>query len=399
MTKPGTIFMNKSLPFIFPILLLAAGCAGNATNTQVAVHADPAPRTGKEILEAEALALVARLGHDEYVEREKAQERLEAMPNSVLAAVRAAVDKTHDPEIAMRGKKAIRVLQERGWTWTRMESGTVKDLYGVWGAGPGNIYATGADGTILHYDGTGWKKQESGVTVTLYRGLWGTGPDNIYAGGADGVIIHCDGKTWSRVEHGQTKLYINDIHGTGPDDIYAVGGSATDFSNFILHYDGKGWSAMTGIPAGRGGAIWCMSKTDIYLGTDWDNNMHHYDGANWTTMKTPFIWKNISAIWGTAQSCMWAATGADFYIVRWDGASWTAALPSHTNSATGGMHGTGPNDIFASGLKGEIFHYDGTSWKPMQSGVTTRLSDVWCDGAGRVYIVGANGVILRGGGR
>jgi hypothetical protein len=67
-----------------------------------------APNTEK--LRAEALALVAKLGDDDYQEREKAQERLENMPLVVLETIRSAVEQATDPEIKLRGKKALEKL-------------------------------------------------------------------------------------------------------------------------------------------------------------------------------------------------------------------------------------------------------------------------------------------------
>ena len=60
-------------------------------------------------------------------------------------------------------------------------------LGAVWGSGPGNVFATGSSGVILHYDGTKWAAMTSPTTKTL-GDVWGSGPGNVLAVGADGTM-------------------------------------------------------------------------------------------------------------------------------------------------------------------------------------------------------------------
>ena len=52
--------------------------------------------------------------------------------------------------------------------WISMTSGTTADLSGVWGSSGEDVFAVGAFGTILHYDGTAWSLMDSGTTEGLY---------------------------------------------------------------------------------------------------------------------------------------------------------------------------------------------------------------------------------------
>ena len=69
-----------------------------------------------------------------------------------------------------------------------MTSGTTKNLYGVWGTGPNDVFAVGDSGTVLHYNGIAWNTMTSSVTTVLY-GIWGSSFDNVFAIGASGKII------------------------------------------------------------------------------------------------------------------------------------------------------------------------------------------------------------------
>jgi photosystem II stability/assembly factor-like uncharacterized protein len=68
--------------------------------------------------------------------------------------------------------------------WSKIESsglGVSTNLYGIWGTG-NVIYAVGASGTILKYDGTNgtnWSKETSPVSSDLYC-VGGTDENNVY---------------------------------------------------------------------------------------------------------------------------------------------------------------------------------------------------------------------------
>ncbi len=64
-----------------------------------------------------------------------------------------------------------------------------------------------------------------------------------------------------------------------------------------------------------------------------------------------------------------------------------------------GVWGTGPDDVYAVGQPGLIYHYDGTSWQRQSCPTTVPLTSVWGDPAtDRVYVTGHGGVILRSNG-
>lgn len=62
-----------------------------------------------------------------------------------------------------------------------MTTGTTKNLRAIWGSGS-SVFAVGAGGTILHYDGTSWSAQTFSVPISL-NGVWGTSSSNVFAVG------------------------------------------------------------------------------------------------------------------------------------------------------------------------------------------------------------------------
>ena len=115
-------------------------------------------------------------------------------------------------------------------------SPSVEYLAGVWGTAPGDIFAVGYPGTILHYDGAEWSEMRGGPLEAL-EGVWGSSSRDVYAVGYDNshstdIIIHYDGAQWNSTTVGTG--HHNDVWGSSPRDVFAVGYAAT-----ILHYDGE----------------------------------------------------------------------------------------------------------------------------------------------------------------
>jgi len=149
---------------------------------------------------------------------------------------------------------------ENGWT---DESPTLDErsvLWGVWGAGPNDLWAVGGSvrrngpkGLVLRSDGRGdWTRIEDAAIPTdlnLYK-VWGTAADNVYIVGEGGVVIHWDGTGFSRVDTGVLDLIFT-VHGQTNGPIIAVGGL---MSGHIFRANENQWvdESVTGTPGLNG---------------------------------------------------------------------------------------------------------------------------------------------------
>ena len=75
------------------------------------------------------------------------------------------------------------------WCWYNAlpQGNTIQSIAGT---SASDIWAVGAAGTTLHYDGQAWTLVPSGTTSNL-SGVWAVAPNDVWAVGDDGVIVHC----------------------------------------------------------------------------------------------------------------------------------------------------------------------------------------------------------------
>lgn len=136
---------------------------------------------------------------------------------------------------------------EQGPLWTMVQPvAGVDSLNDVWGFSHDDLWAVGTSGTVLHFDGEEWVRQDVPTTEHLFaiHGQQGLSADRIdvYAVGANGTILHWDGTSWSlkppivdvRVSQADGPVMVTDAlmgvwHGRH-EGVYVVGQGGT-----ILH--------------------------------------------------------------------------------------------------------------------------------------------------------------------
>ncbi len=166
-----------------------------------------------------------------------------------------------------------------------MTSHTTNILYSVWGSLATNVFAVGASGTIVKYDGTNWSDpMTSDTTDTLY-GVWGSSDTDVYAVGASGTILHTanGGTTWTPLTSGTTDTLYG-VWGKDSTHIFAVGASGT-----ILYSTGgatPSWSSLTSNTTNDLRGVWGSLATNVYA-VGICGTVLKYDGTNWSSMTSP----------------------------------------------------------------------------------------------------------------
>ncbi len=73
--------------------------------------------------------------------------------------------------------------------WKQEPSGTTQDLYALYGSRSDDLYAVGARGTIVHYDGVGWQGVPSSTARDLYTITGSLDETTVVAAGAEGAVV------------------------------------------------------------------------------------------------------------------------------------------------------------------------------------------------------------------
>lgn len=274
---------------------------------------------------------------------------------------------------------------------------------------------------------------------TSLEAIDGTGPDDVWAVGAG--FYHYDGKSWSDATPPELRGgYFKAICAVAKDDVWAVGVAGN-----YAHFDGTAWhggrlDAARVDPSGLVKGYFDLIDVMAWPGEVWitssKSGYYRYDGKVWSNVDLPAIKPlTFQQLWGSSPRDVWLPSGVHF-----DGATWSRTpLPT----AARDLHGTGPDDIWASGWKGDhhddngsLLHFDGkawtgvplplgtplmwsvhaasrteayavgehgwaliwngTAWRPSTTGVTGTLTHVYSPGKGVAFAVGPIGpLVLR----
>jgi len=313
-------------------------------------------------------------------------------------------------------------------------------LGSIWGVAPDDFFITTLPAGILHYDGQKFTRSYAGPLIAgSYLGTHG----DVWVAGADGALLHWNGTAWTAVPTGRDTWTLTGVTASASDDVWWWASRSSAESAF-LHWDG---AALTTVPVDTRsiGAF-------LYSGAVIDGRWWLVGGAGAVYTRsgpdtiTPIIEPQVSAIqrmWGSAADNMYFATGGE--IRHWDGQT-TTAIPIAANQISGvrtdgvdelfatgfdvsadrlryiarayhfdGLHWTGtklnestlaehhyiaqvvalgPGEAMAVGYGGIAFHYSGGEWTPVATGVTTNLTGVWGPDADHLWITGAAGTLL-----
>ncbi|MBN1342486.1 MAG: hypothetical protein JXQ73_07390 [Phycisphaerae bacterium] len=294
----------------------------------------------------------------------------------------------------------------RAADWEPVDSGTSKDLNGVWGSGPADIFVVGDSALILHGDGVTWTPMDvPGIYYPDLLDIHGNAANDVYVAGDKliynyrvGQILRYDGSTWS-TRHSSSSQGYSEVWATGPDDIFAVWWAysgtppyGTSTSGLIYWDDGGGGGYWTRPEPING--LWGTASDNVFA-VGYYGVILRYDGSTWSTM-TSGTTISLRDVWGTGPNDVFAV-GYGGTILRYNGATWSP-MTSGTTRGLYAVWGSAANDVFAAGESGTVLHYDGTAWSSMESGTSVQLNGVWGSGPSDVYAVGEDGTILHYGG-
>ncbi|MFA5419073.1 MAG: YCF48-related protein, partial [Bacteroidales bacterium] len=209
-----------------------------------------------------------------------------------------------------------------------------------------------------------WKNANSGVTENL-NSVFVVNEADIWAVGAGGLVIHFDGTSWTTVQSG-VSVTLNDVYFIDDTHGYAVGEDGT-----ILFYDGTTWTAQSSsIDANLMGVSFADADKGVVVGDS--GKVALYNNGTWTEV-TSGVTTDITDVAMVTENNIWAC-GKSSKVVHYDGTTW-----SNENVGTRDYNGISfqdENNGWIVGKNGAIFHFDGAAWFEETSNTTKELKSV-----------------------
>jgi len=287
-------------------------------------------------------------------------------------------------------------------------------FFGVWGAGPGDVWFAGQDpqGALLHYDGAAFSRVPTNGKKQTWRAVWGAGPGDVWAGGdalarwdgcnwtvvktdagivrgiwgsgpsavwiaAEGGLFFWDGAAFSAASLPQdigTSLQPWLVWGASKDDVWSVAYVEVNWvpTSVILHFDGTAWTKsqllpneVTGDSLARG--LVGFGKDDVWTFGSGAWRAAHWDGASWQEVPVPdealSDGPRLATAWGALPGGFWAG-GLDGALLYWNGAAFEREARGSKGLDFTGMWGTSADDLWLTGQAADktrrIWHWDGT---------------------------------------
>jgi photosystem II stability/assembly factor-like uncharacterized protein len=215
-------------------------------------------------------------------------------------------------------------------------------------------FACGSEGTVLQYDGTVWKKIDTGVggLGDLYACTFLNDSEGWMVGGHGVILSYHDGK-WSQDNSG-TQETLYDVVITKARRGWAVGTNGT-----LLSYNGTSWDKVTisttadlcgiGLNGTNGG--WVVGDRGTLL---------KFDGSVWTVSADSPVSDKIQKVFTLSDVEAWGV-GAYGNFIRYNGTAWSR-VSGTTAQDINDVWMNDSQDGWAVGQDGLMLHYDGSRW-------------------------------------
>ncbi len=128
---------------------------------------------------------------------------------------------------------------------------------GISGITDADMFVSGDQGLIIHAR----DKAVSSMTLipnSPVESICGTSRDALYAVGADGMILSFDGREWVPMQS-PTNEYLYSVCGTG-SSMFAAGSAGT-----ALYYNGSSWSTISSGTTEPLTDVWCLGGNSAYV--------------------------------------------------------------------------------------------------------------------------------------
>ena len=177
-------------------------------------------------------------------------------------------------------------LHYDGAEWQTLDTGTVGDLWWVFGLAGGPVYFGGAGGTIIRYQDGAFTPMETPATDVTVYGIWGCSAEDMWAvggaatGSGGGFAWRLEGDTWVQAEGFPAEVPAADavwkVYGRGCDDVWMVG-----TAGLAIHWDGKAFGEVERVANGSLFTVHASSDRFVAVGGTGAGILIENDGSGW----------------------------------------------------------------------------------------------------------------------
>jgi hypothetical protein len=271
-------------------------------------------------------------------------------------------------------------------------------LYSVSGKSSSNVWAVGSNGTTLFWDGSQWSYVPSGVSQPLFAVAGNRIPSSreVWAVGGSGTILHYDGKKWQQVPSPTSSALYGLWVDPSEKALWAVGAAGEihlleqPAQNTSWRRIGSEVSAdlfsVSSTGADGVSETWAVGKDGLIL---------RYDGTRFVRWPVRVTDKSLRSLLGLATRSVWAV-GDSATCLEFNGTDWIprTGIPPASGSLLG-VAGQQNSPLWTASNLGELWRFDGTSWRSQDVPSSSGQQGIWRDTSGYTVSVGNDGVVLQ----
>jgi len=253
-------------------------------------------------------------------------------------------------------------------------------LFGVSGTGPDDVFAVGADGAVIHYDGKSWQPMGIWGLVAFY-GLCSDPETGLWAVGSGGTVVRLVDGVFTEVPSGVTESLFACESG-----MLAVGAGGVAVQGTPEGVQSLGVVAypdLEGVSSLSDGHSYAVGKEGTVV--------EFLEGQTSIVMVGDGV--DLHAVYAAAPKAIWAV-GEAGTVVRFNGISW-ASESTGANQPLYGVHGAPSGKVLAVGGSGAATVRENSEWTVLSTGVEVDLYAIRLVSENEAWMVGGGGAIVH----
>ncbi len=293
------------------------------------------------------------------------------------------------------------------WTIDTLKISFQTSLGRIWGSAPNDVYIGGHNidaykpGNLWHFDGDSLFPVELPIDVYSIDGIYGFSSTNVWvvgeraAGGS--LILNYNGMVWKNYSINEGKALLC-TWGSSSKNIWAAG------RNTLFYYNGSTWNKFPIFIPTQGIqfiSIAGLGANNVYM-SGYRNDavppidtafyyLYNFNGSQWSVVdssySTPYeVVINFGVIVKAIGGSMYSAGRK---IFKKESNDWVIINDDPLIVSLGG---SSSKNLFAAGLSGIVYHYNGSDWKKIliEEGFQESIIDIWTDGT-EAFMIASDG--------